>query len=381
MAGTPASSANAVRKAAASRSSEATAVARLVPPRSSVGAVAAVLLRVAAVAVAVAADADGRRGRMNIFPTWLRTGLLGVTLATAVATAPAPGLAATPPDQATYATADEAVAALIGALKQNDTAQLRLVFGPGSEQLINSGDAVEDSAARTRFLAGYAEQHALVAAAPDRLTLDVGPAAWPLPIPLVKAGDRWRFDGPAGAQELVDRRIGRNEIAAISSMLGYVAAQKTYYEMTGKAGQAEYAQRVISRPGKRDGLYWPAEATQEQSPLAEFIARISAEGYPDDLVSGAPMPVRGYLYRILTAQGPMAPGGAKSYIAQGHMTGGFALLAWPARYGASGIMTFVIDGDGVVFQRDLGPDTNKIVRSIRRYDPELSWARVDINGQ
>jgi hypothetical protein len=318
---------------------------------------------------------------MNIFTTWLRTGLLGVTLATAVATAPAPGLAATPPAQATYATADEAVAALVGALKQNDTAQLRLVFGPGSDQLIDSGDAVADSAARARFLAAYAEQHALVAAAPDRLTLAVGADAWPLPIPLVKTGERWRFDGPAGTRELVDRRIGRNEIAAISSMLGYVAAQKTYYEMTGKAGQAEYAQRIISRPGKRDGLYWPAEAAQEPSPLAGFIAAISAEGYPDDLVSGAPMPVRGYLYRILTAQGPTAPGGAKSYVAQHHMTGGFALLAWPARYGASGIMTFVVDGDGVVFQRDLGPGTDRIVRSMRRYDPDLRWMRVDITGQ
>lgn len=318
---------------------------------------------------------------MNIFPTWLRTGLLGVTLATAVATAPAPGQAATPPALATYATADDAVAALIGALKQNDTKQLRVVFGPGNEQLISSGDAVADSAARTQFVTDFAERHALVVAGPDRMTLDVGPEAWPLPIPLVKAGDRWRFDAGAGAQELVNRRIGRNEIAAISSMLGYVAAQKAYYEMTGKAGQAEYAQRIISRPGERDGLYWPAEATQEQSPLSEFIARISAEGYPDDLVSGAPMPVRGYLYRILTAQGPTAPGGEKSYIAQGHMTGGFALLAWPARYGASGIMTFVIDGAGVVFQRDLGPGTNKIVRSMRRYDPDLRWMRVDIAGQ
>ena len=318
---------------------------------------------------------------MNTFPTWMRTGLLGLTLAAAVATASAQGPAATPTAQTTYATADEAVMALIAALQQSDTKQLRLVLGPGSEQLINSGDAVADAAARARFVAAYAGQHTLVAAAPDRLTLDVGPDAWPLPIPLVKAGDRWRFDAGAGAQELVNRRIGRNEIAAISSMLGYVAAQKAYYDMMGKAGHAEYAQRIISRQGKRDGLYWPAEAAQEASPLADFVARATAEGYPDDLVSGVRTPVRGYLYRVLTAQGPEAPGGAKSYITHGRMVDGFALVAWPASYGASGIMTFVIDGDGVVFQRDLGPHTDKIVRSMRRYDPDLRWMRVDIAGQ
>lgn len=310
---------------------------------------------------------------MNIFPTWLRSGLLGLVLATAVAAAP--------PAQTTYATADEAVAALIAALQQGDTTQLRLVFGPGSEPLINSGDAVADSAARARFLAAYAERHTLVAAAPDRLTLDVGPDAWPLPIPLVKAGDRWHFDASAGVQELVDRRIGRNEIAAINSMLGYVAAQKAYYDMTGKAGHAEYAQRIISRKGQRDGLYWPAEAAREPSPLAGFMERMAAEGYPDDLVSGKPQPVRGYRYRILTAQGPAAPGGAKSYIAHGHMVDGFALVAWPASYDASGIMTFLVDADGVVFQRDLGPGTDKIVRSMRRYDPDLDWTRVDIAAQ
>jgi len=320
---------------------------------------------------------------MNIFPTWLRTGLLGLTLMGIAVMAPAQGgQAASPPaQQSTYVTADEAVAALIGALKQNDTAQLRLVFGPGGEPLINSGDPVADAAAGAGFVAAYAEQHALVAAGPDRFTVDVGPRAWPFPIPLVKVGDRWRFDAAAGAQELVNRRIGRNEIATIASMLGYVTAQKAYYELTGKVGPAEYAQRIISRPGKHDGLYWPAEAGQEPSPLADIITRLAAEGYPDDLVSAAPMPVRGYLYRSLTAQGPLAPGGAKSYIAQGRMTGGFALVAWPARYGVSGIMTFVVDQDGVVFQRDLGSGTDKTVRSMQRYDPDLRWARVDVVGQ
>jgi len=343
---------------------------------------AAGLLRAAAAAglphAAAAAGADGRRTQMNIFPTWLRTALLGIALATAVAAAP--GQAAAPPTQTTYATPDEAVAALIDALKQNDTTQLRLVFGPGSDQMINSGDAVADSAARARFVTAYTEQHTLAAAGPDRLTLNVGPDAWPLPIPLVKAGDRWRFDASAGAQELVNRRIGRNEIAAISSMLGYVAAQKTYYEMTGKAGHAEYAQRIISRPGKHDGLYWPAEETQEQSPLADFVARASAEGYPDDLVSEAPTLVRGYLYRILTTQGPEAPGGAKSYVVHGRMVDGFALVAWPASYGASGIMTFIVDGDGVVFQRDLGPRTDRIARAMGRYEPDIHWTRVDVVG-
>lgn len=322
---------------------------------------------------------------MNTFPRWLRTGLLGIVLAGGVMTAalaqgaarPAPGTSA----QATFATPDDAVAALIEAVKQGNVARLRAVFGPGSKDLVDSGDKVADAEGRTRFVDAYAERHELVAAGPDRMVLDVGPNAWPMPIPLVKRGDRWQFDATAGAQELVNRRIGRNELATISSALAYVDAQKAYFALTGKAGHAEYAQRVISTKGRHDGLYWPAAADQAQSPLAGFVAKANAEGYPIDIVSSAPAPYHGYRYHVLKAQGPNAPGGAKSYIVGGRMTGGFALVAWPASYGASGVMTFIVDQDGVVFQRDLGPDTARIAAAMQRYDPDLHWARVDIVGQ
>jgi hypothetical protein len=324
---------------------------------------------------------------MTIFPTWLRTGLLGIVLATGAMNAPVLGqTTAQPaqpalPAQATYATPDEAAAALADAARQGGATQLRAVLGPGSEQLITSGDPVADAESRARFLTAYDEQHALAAEGPDRMTLQVGRDAWQLPIPLVKADSRWHFDSNAGAQELVDRRIGRNEISAIKVMLAYVASQKAYYEMTGKTGHAVYAERVISRPGRHDGLYWPAQAGQEPSPLADLVAQAEAEGYPSDLVSGVRTPYLGYLYRILKGQGPEAPGGAKSYIQRGLMVGGYAMVAWPASYGASGIMTFIVDQDGVVFQRDLGPTTDEIARAMPTYNPDLRWGRVDIVGQ
>jgi hypothetical protein len=286
--------------------------------------------------------------------------------------------ATTPPTQTTYATPDDAVTALIDALKSGDKKQLRAILGPGSDDLISSGDPVADSEGAARFVDAFTEQHALAPDGPDRMTLDVGPNTWPLPIPLVKANGRWHFDSASGAQELVNRRIGRNEISTIRAMLAFVAAQNAFHDMTGKAGRAEYARRIISRPGQHDGLYWSAEESEEPSPLAEFVAAAAAEGYPDDLVPETHTPYHGYRFRILTEQGPAAPGGAKSYIENGRMTGGFAMVAWPVRYGVSGIMTFIVNQDGVVFQDDLGPDTAKIAKSMRRYDPDLRWARIDV---
>ena len=322
---------------------------------------------------------------MSTFPRWRRTALLAMALAGGVLTAAlAQGQGKPAPEtspQATFATPDDAVAALIEAVKQNDVARLRAVFGPASKDLVESGDRVADTEGRARFASSYAEQHALEAVGPDRMVLHVGPHAWPLPIPLMKTGERWHFDAAAGAQEIVNRRIGHNELAAISSMLAYVEAQKAYFGMTGKTGHAAYAQRLISGKGRHDGLYWPAAAGHEQSPLAGFVAKATAEGYPIDIVSAGPELYHGYLYRILKAQGPNAPGGAKSYVEGRRMTGGFALVGWPASYGASGVMTFIVGQDGVVFQRNLGPNTAKIVAAMQRYDPDLRWARVDVVGQ
>jgi hypothetical protein len=311
---------------------------------------------------------------MNTVSKWLCVGLIVLCLP---ASAMAAGAAFHKPAQQTYATPDEAVAALVDAARHGNARQLEAVLGPGSGKLINSGDAIADTESRARFLNAYDQQHKLVPSGTDRMTLDVGPNAWPMPIPLVKSGDRWHFETMAGAQEIIDRRIGRNEIAAISSCLAYVEAQKAYHALTEKRGQPQYAQRLISTKGKQNGLYWPAAAGQEPSPMAEFVAQAIDEGYPLDIVE-SPLPLHGYHYRILTAQGPDAPGGAVSYLDQGEMTGGFALVAWPARYGASGIMTFIVGSDGIVYQKDLGPQTGKLAGSMRAYNPDVSWARVDV---
>lgn len=280
-----------------------------------------------------------------------------------------------------FATREDAVAALIDALRRDDGRALRAVLGPDSDKLVNSGDHTADLAMRRKFLAAYDETHALVADGPDRAVLTIGPDAWPLPLPLVQTGGRWRFDTQRGIEELVDRRIGRNEIAAIRTALAYVDAQKLFFAMTQKDGHAEYARRLASTPGKQDGLYWPATADEPQSPLAPLVAQATEEGYPGARVGGRRMPYHGYYVRILTAQGNSAPGGAMDYLADGRMTKGFGLVAWPARYGISGVMTFIVNQDGVVFQKDLEERTEAVASTMTRFDPDLSWARVDVVGQ
>jgi hypothetical protein len=302
-------------------------------------------------------------------------------LALALLSAAAPLHAAGTIKQATYATAEAAATALIDAVKQGEQNQLLTVLGPGSEKLVNSGDKYAEAESRKRFIALYDQQHKLVAAGPDRMVLDVGPDDWPLPIPIEQVNGRWQFDAAAGAQELVNRRIGRDEIAAIRTALAYVDAQKAYFTLTGKTGLATYAQHIISTEGKRDGLYWPATSSADASPLADLIAQAEDEGYPGEIVSGHRIPYQGYFFRVLTAQGAMAPGGAMNYIVDGNMTGGFALVAWPAIYRSSGVMSFIVNQDGVVFQKDLGPRTQAVATAMQNFDPDLSWARVDIVKQ
>jgi hypothetical protein len=307
--------------------------------------------------------------------------LLALALAAGVATGaahprPAAAETAAPPAGQTFVTADDAVTALIAALRGNDTHALHTMLGLGSDKLVNSGDHVADDQARRKFLASYDERHQLVADGVNRMVLHVGPNDWPLPLPVVEADGRWHFDSQLGAQEMVDRRIGENEIAAIRTALAYVDAQKLYFSMASDAGAAEYAQRLISMPGQHDGLYWPAE--DGDSPLAPLIAQAQDAGEPGEIVSGKQVPYQGYFYRILKDQGANAPGGAMDYISNGHMTKGFALVAWPARFGASGIMTFIVDQDGVVFQKDLGEQTDAIASKMKLFDPDLSWARVDV---
>lgn len=284
-----------------------------------------------------------------------------------------------PASAADYATPEEAMAALAAALKADTVAALGEVFGPGGETLLRSGDPVADRAARRRFLRWYEDRHGLAAPAPDRRVLVVGPEDWPLPIPLVEDAGRWRFDVAAGAQEIVDRRIGQNEIEAIRTLQAIADAQNDYFarrQATGSTGY--YARQFISAPGRRDGLYWPTADGDTPSPLDALAQRAVQEGYPLGLLRAGPVPFHGYRFHLLTGQGPSAPGGARSYLTGSRLTGGYAVVAWPAAYRSSGVMTFQVGPDGVVYQKDLGTDTDRTAPRIRRFDPDVSWARVDL---
>jgi hypothetical protein len=258
-------------------------------------------------------------------------------------------------------------------------------LGPGSEKLVRSGDPVKDRDEAHRFLDAYAERHSLVADGQDRMTLHVGTNDWPLPIPLVRRDGEWAFDSQAGAQVIVDRRIGRNEIAAIRFALAYVDAQRAYFDLFKQVtGKGRYAMRLVSTDDNYDGLYWPPAPGIPESPLGPLVASAIEEGYPGRVEQGKQIPYEGYYFRVLTAQGPNAPGGAKNYVQGGVqgglMTGGFGLIAWPAIYDASGITSFVVGQDGVVFQKDLGPETSARTAAIRSFDPGLDWARVVASG-
>ena len=301
-----------------------------------------------------------------------------VVLAAAIGL-PGANLASAAAPQTTFHSPDDAVAALVAALQKNDVAATAAILGPGSEKLVRSGDPVKDREEARRFLDSYAAHHALVADGSDRDVLHVGADDWALPIPLVRRDGLWRFDSRAGAQEIVDRRIGRNEIAAIRFCLAYVDAQKAYFELFRQAsGTGAYAEKLVSTPGNYDGLYWPSAEGIPESPLAPLVASAVEEGYSGQIEAGKRVPYQGYYYRVLTAQGGDAAGGAKSYLHGGRMTDGFGLIAWPATYGASGVMSFVVDQDGIVFQKDLGPETAARASAVKAFDPGLDWARVDV---
>lgn len=282
-------------------------------------------------------------------------------------------------DAGSFTTPEAAVSALVAALEKNSAPDLERVLGPGTKKLLSSGDEVADRAARESFLKRYHEQHQLVAGGPDDLALEVGNDKWPMPIPLVRRSGRWHFDGPAGADELVSRRIGANELRAIAVMRGYVDAQEDYAsESRDNAPSGLYAQRLGSTPGKQDGLYWEAAPGQPQSPLGPFVAAAAEEGYS---TSGAShRPYHGYRYRMLFSQGAAANGGAENYIVDGKLKNGFALVGYPDSYGASGVMTFLVNQDGVVWQRDLGDDTTKIASAMTQFNPDNSWTPIPGEG-
>jgi hypothetical protein len=271
--------------------------------------------------------------------------------------------------QKTFPTAQAASQALVDAAKSNDESAMLEVLGPDGKDIISSGDDVEDAQNRSTFVMRYQEMHRLMKEPNGTTTLYVGSHNWPLPIPLVDKNGMWYFDSPTAKMEVLYRRVGRNEISTIRTSLELVAAEREY----AASHNGEYAQKIFSDPGQQNGLYWKADNGQPQSPIGPLVAAAVAEGYTSKKEGAAATPYRGYLYRVLTAQGPHAPGGAKSYIVDGKMTGGFAFIAFPAEYRSSGVMTFVICQNGVVFRKDLGPNTGKTAEAMKSFDPNPSW--------
>ncbi len=277
--------------------------------------------------------------------------------------------------QREFATPEKAAAALVAAVRVDDQPEILRILGADGEKLIHSGDTVADRQGRQRFITAYDETHKVKIEGADTATLIVGTQSWSLPIPIAKKADRWHFDTVASARKIINRRVGRNELNVIEVCRAYVEAQREYAseDRLGN-GLHEYAQKFDSHPGRHDGLYWEAAAGEGQSPLGPLVVKARAQGYTDDDHGFDPAPYHGYFYRILTRQGAHAPGGAKDYVAAGHMTQGFGLVAFPARWGDSGIMTFIVNQDGIVFQKNLGPQTAELARKITEFDPDPSWA-------
>jgi len=273
--------------------------------------------------------------------------------------------------QQSYKSPEEAAEALVSAARSGDGSAILSVLGAGGADIVRSGDRVADAATRERFLAAYDAKHQ-IETEENKATLVVGKDDFPFPIPLVRKDGGWRFDTAAGREEILYRRIGRNELAAIQAALAYVDAQQDYADK-GVSGAGVYARRIVSQPGKKDGLYWPAKSGEDESPLGKFAAEAAADGYR---AGQTPKPYHGYFYRVLTRQGANAAGGAADYVVRGKMIGGFALVAYPAQYGNSGVMTFVINHEGVVYEKDLGPRTPSIAARMAVFNPDGTWRRV-----
>ena len=288
-------------------------------------------------------------------------------------TAKAPARTAT---AAVYASPEDAAKALYDAVRTHDVKAVYKVFGPGSDKYIYTGDPVADQQMRERFIAAYEKSMKIERDGDAKATLLVGEQEYPIPFPLVKGAKGWTFDAKAGADEIVNRRIGENELFAIKSCLAYGDAQQQYAEADRDGdGLIEYAQKFRSSEGKHDGLYWPTTGDEPLSPLGPLAAQVRSEGY--SAKNSNPAPLHGYYYRILTAQGKDAPGGAYDYLVKGNLIGGYALVAYPARWGASGVMTFLCNHDGVVYQKNLGEKTAEIASKMKLYNPDPSWKKAE----
>ena len=283
------------------------------------------------------------------------------------------------PTQVTFGTPEAAVEALVKALRDSDEAKrytdLYTLFGPGSGPLISSGDKVADGERRNNFLRLYDEKNRLEITGERKAVIRVGNNDWPFPIPVVRAGKNWQFDTKQGKKEILSRRIGANELAAIQTCLAIVDAQREYaaLDIDGD-GLREYAQRLHSAGGKKDGLYWQEKPGEKPSPLGPLLAKARSEGYKK---GEKPAPYHGYFFRLLTEQGKDARGGAYSYLVKGKLVGGFGLVAYPASYGVSGVKTFIVNHEGVVYEKDLGPKTAKRAKSMKAFNPDKTWEKAE----
>jgi hypothetical protein len=277
-----------------------------------------------------------------------------------------------------YPSPDAGVNALIGALRPYDSKKVEAVLG---EDILSSGDAIADERDIQTFLEAYDKKHRIDLQQGDTATLVVGEDDWPMPIPLVRDGASWRFDAESGREEIEARRVGRNELSTIQVCRAIVDAQQDYYDLQAQSGEPVYASKILSDRGQKNGLYWETKEGEPQSPLGELVADAVEQGYGSAKAKaaqqeGTPRPYHGYCYRLLTAQGSNAPGGARSYLQAGKMTGGFAIVAWPATYGTSGIMSFSVCQNGIVYQKDLGEDSKKVAESMSAFDPGEGWVVV-----
>jgi hypothetical protein len=274
--------------------------------------------------------------------------------------------------QKTFSSPENAINALVTATQNNDEEAMLDVLGPDGKQIVSSGDETEDAQNRANFVQRYQEMHRLVKEPNGTIVLYIGAKNWPTPIPLVNKDSSWYFDTEAGKMEILFRRIGRNELSAIRICQELVGAQKDYYAMQ----HNEYAKQIFSDEGQHNGLYWKGSDSEPQSPIGPLVASAVAEGYAKDK-AGPPTPYRGYFLHILRRQGKHAPGGARNYIVNGKMTEGFALIAYPAEYRSSGVMTFIVNQDGVVYQKDLGKKSEALGKAMREYNPDSSWSKAE----
>jgi len=297
-------------------------------------------------------------------PTWSTSLIAAAALLLAVPAASA---------QQSFQSPEDAVAALAAAAKSGATSDILKVLGNKAADIVESGDVVADKATRERFAAAYDDKHSISMEGDKKAILILGKDDFPFPIPLRHSRSGWEFDAAEGRIEILYRRIGRNELEAIQTARAFVDAENEYADKDRGAGPGVYAQRIVSSPGKKDGLYWPPDG--DESPLGELAAKASAEGYK--VGTGEPQPYHGYYYRILTRQGPNAPGGEMDYVVNGKMIGGFALVAYPDEYGNSGVMTFVVNHKGEVYQKDLGELTEAIAKRMKEFNPDQTWKKVE----